>query len=422
MIQWNFVFISFLIVFLAGSAIRWFLAWVNINHLQKHGHIVPDEFRGEIDAQTLSRMTQYTIASSAFASLESLFNDAVLLVVLFAGLFPWLAGVVAAWDPHPIWAGLYFFILLYLADVILDIPFNLYGTFVIEKKFGFSTMTPRLWLTDLFKNLVLSVILLSLLMIPVLALIEHAGPSWWIWAWSFFALFQFLVIWLYPIVIAPLFNKYEPVRNEDLRARILEMMERAGLRASGIYQVDAGKRSRHSNAYFTGIGKTKRIVLYDTLLGTHTPEEIVSILAHEIGHWKKKHVLKQLLLIGVTSLIVFYLIAWMIEWPLIYRTFGFQERIPSAGILLTAILLKPAAYFLAPIGAMISRRFERASDRYTFELIGSTVALCNALKRLAKDNLSNLHPHPLYAWFYYSHPPLTERIRQLRTMEASKDA
>jgi STE24 endopeptidase len=303
---------------------------------------------------------------------------------------------------------------------ILDIPFNLYGTFVIEKKFGFSTITPRLWLLDLLKSLLISVILLLLLATPVLALIEHAGLNWWLWAWLFFAFFQMLVIWLYPIVIAPLFNTYEPVRNETLREMILTMMKKAGLRASGIYQVDAGKRSRHSNAYFTGIGKTKRIVLYDTLLGSHTAEEIVSVLAHEIGHWKKKHVLKQLLLIGFSSLLVFYLVSRMIGWPLLYRTFGFREMTPYAGILLAAILLKPAAFFLAPVGAMISRKFERESDRYTLELIGSTGALRGALKRLAKDNLSNLHPHPFYVWFYYSHPPLTERIRRLRDMEAAK--
>jgi STE24 endopeptidase len=420
MIQWNFVFIVFLLLFLSSAAVRWCLARVNIGHLKKHGQTVPDEFRGEIDADTLSRMTRYTVESSGFAAVESLFDDAVLLFVLFAGLFPWLAGVASAWNPHPVWSGLFFFMLLYLAGTILDIPFNLYDTFVIEKKFGFSTMTPRLWFADLLKSLFISVVILFLLTAPVLALIERAGRSWWIWAWLFFALFQFLVIWLYPIVIAPLFNKYEPVKNEDLRERILNLMKKTGLRASGIYQVDAGKRSRHSNAYFTGIGKTKRIVLYDTLLGSHTSEEIVSVLAHEIGHWKKKHVLKQLILIGVFSLCVFYLISRMIEWPLLYKTFGFEEMTPSAGILLTAILLKPAAYFLAPIGAMISRRFERESDRYTFELIGSTGALCNALKRLAKDNLSNLYPHPLYVWFYYSHPPLTERIRRLRAMEASK--
>ncbi len=420
MIQWNFVFITFLLFFLSSAAVRWFLSRMNIGHLKKHGHTVPDEFRGEIDADTLSRMTRYTVESSGFASIESLFDDAVLLLVLFAGLFPWLAWVAAVWNPHPVWAGFSFFTLLYLAGTILDIPFNLYGTFVIEKKFGFSTITPRLWIVDLVKSLLISVVILFLIISPVLALIEHAGRSWWLWAWLFFTLFQFLVIWLYPIVIAPLFNKYEPVEDEDLRERILALMKKTGLRVSGIYQVDAGKRSRHSNAYFTGIGKTKRIVLYDTLLGSHTSEEIVSVLAHEIGHWKKKHVLKQLLLIGVFSLLVFNLISRMIEWPLLYQTFGFEEMTPSAGILLTAILLKPATFFFAPIGAMISRRFERASDRYTFELIGSTGALCNALKRLAKDNLSNLYPHPLFAWFYYSHPPLTERIRYLRTMEASK--
>jgi STE24 endopeptidase len=420
MIQWNLVFIAFLLLFLSSTAVRWLLARMNIDHLKKHGHTVPDDFRGEIDADTLSRMTRYTAESSGFAALESLFDDAVLIIVLFAGLFPWLAEIAAAWYPHPVWGGLLFFTLLYLAGTILDIPFNLYGTFVIEKKFDFSTITPRLWFVDLLKSLIISVVILFLLITPVLALIEYAGRSWWLWAWLFFALFQFLVIWLYPIVIAPLFNKYEPVIDETLREMILAMTKKAGLRTSGIYQVDAGKRSRHSNAYFTGIGKTKRIVLYDTLLGSHTSEEIVSVLAHEIGHWKKRHVLKQLLLIEVFSLLIFYLISRMIEWPLIYHTFGFENMTPSVGILLTAILLKPAAFFFAPVGAIISRRFERDSDRYTFELIGSTDALRNALKRLAKDNLSNLYPHPLYAWFYYSHPPLTERIRSLRVMEASK--
>jgi STE24 endopeptidase len=420
MIEWNTLFIAFLVLFLAGTAVRCWLARINVGHLEKHGHVVPEEFRGEIDADTLSRMTRYTAESSRFATLESLFDDAVLILALFAGVFPWLADIAAAWDSRPIPAGLLFFTLLYIGGTILDIPFNLYGTFVIEKRYGFSTVTPRLWSMDLLKGFCISVILLVLLMTPVLALIEHAGPNWWLWAWLFFALFQVLILWLYPIVIAPLFNKFEPVRDETLREMILAMMKKAGLKASGIYQVDAGKRSRHSNAYFTGVGKTKRIVLYDTLLGSHRAEEIVSVLAHEIGHWKKRHVLKQLMLIGFSSLLVFYLVSRMIVCPFICRTFGFGEMTSYAGILLAAILLKPAAFFLAPVGAMISRKFERDSDRYTLELMGSTGALRDALKRLAKDNLSNLHPHPLYVWFYYSHPPLTERIRRLRDMETLK--
>ncbi|HPC74846.1 MAG TPA: M48 family metallopeptidase [Syntrophales bacterium] len=420
MIEWNALFIVFLLLLLAGTAVRWRLTKINVDHLMKYGHVVPEEFRGEIEAETLSRMTRYTAESSRFASLESLFDDAVLVLALFAGFFPWLAGIAAVWNPQPLWAGLLFFTLLYIAGTILNIPFSLYGTFVIEKKFGFSTITPRLWLMDLLKSFLISVIFLVLLMTPVLALIEYGGPDGWLWAWLFFALFQVFVIWLYPIVVAPLFNRYEPVRNETLRKMILSMVKKAGLRASGVYQVDAGKRSRHSNAYFTGLGKTKRIVLYDTLLHTHTAEEILSVLAHEIGHWKKRHVLKQLALIGFFSLPVFYLVFRMIGWPPLYRTFGFGEMTPYAGILLAAILLKPAVFFLSPLGAMISRKFERDSDRYTLELMGSTGALRDALKRLAKDNLANLHPHPLYVWFYYSHPPLTERIRRLRDMETVK--
>jgi STE24 endopeptidase len=226
------------------------------------------------------------------------------------------------------------------------------------------------------------------------------------------------MLWLYPIAIAPLFNRYEPVRNEDLKDRIISLMEKAGLRVKGVYQVDASRRSRHSNAYFTGIGRTKRIVLYDTLLGSHGTDEILSVLAHEVGHWKRRHVLKQLLFIEVASLVVFYVLYRLLQWPLLYGTFGFAQTVPYAGLFVVGALLKPIPFFLTPVGSAVSRRFEREADDYAFSLTGTAVPLAAALKRLAKENLANLHPHPLYAWFYYSHPPLAERIARLQSMEA----
>lgn len=421
MTQFNTLFAGFIVLMTVAALTRHILTRMNIGHLHEHGHLVPEAFRGEIDEATLVRMRDYTIDSSRFESLESLADDVILLAVLAAGVLPWLAGIVGSWNLHAVWTGVLFFGILYVASVVLDIPFSLYATFVIEKKYGFSTITPQLWLIDLMKSLILSVILMGLLFAALFALIHWLPQSWWLAAWAFVALFQMLMIWLYPLAIAPLFNRYVPVKDEALRDRILTMTGKAGLKAEGIFEVDAGKRSRHSNAYFTGIGRSKRIVLFDTLLATHSHDEIAAVLAHEIGHWKLRHVLKQLVLMEIAAFVGFYLVYRFMGWPLLYETFGFAEPLPYAGLLLTAVVLKPILFFLTPIGAAISRKFERDADRYALSLIGTTRFLAQALKRLAKENLANLHPHPAYVIFYYSHPPLTERVVRLEAMDKGND-
>jgi STE24 endopeptidase len=417
MIQFNALFAGFIVLLAAVALTRYVLARMNIAYLREHGHIVPEAFRDQIDGATLARMRDYTVESSRFQSLESLADDAILLAVLAGGVLPWLCGAIELWNFHAVWSGTLFFGILYAVSVLLDIPFSLYSTFVIEKKYGFSTITPQLWLIDFVKSLAVSVILMALLFIPFFALIHWLPQSWWFAAWVFFALFQMLMIWLYPLVIAPLFNKYVPVKDEVLRERIMAMAEKAGLRAEGIFEVDAGKRSRHSNAYFTGLGRSKRIVLFDTLLATHSHDEIVAVLAHEIGHWKLRHVLKQLILMEVVALAGFYLVFRLMGWPYLYETFGFAGPLPYAGLLLAAIVLKPAAFFFTPLGAAISRKYERDADRYVLGLVGSTRFLAQALKRLAKENLANLHPHPTYVAFYYSHPPLAQRVERLQAMD-----
>jgi len=420
MIQFNALSAAFIALFAAAALTRYALTRLNITHLRRYGHVVPEAFRDEIDAATLARMRDYTVESSRFHALESLADDAILLGVLLAGALPWLAGAIEARGLHPVWSGTLFFGILYAASALLDIPFSLYGTFVIEKKYGFSTITPRLWLTDLVKSLAVSLVLLALLFIPFFALVHWLPRAWWLAAWAFFALFQMLLIWLYPLVIAPLFNRYVPVRDEALRDRILALAEKAGLRAEGIFEVDAGKRSRHSNAYFTGLGRSKRIVLYDTLIAAHSHDEIAAVLAHEIGHWKLRHVFKQLVLMEILSFAGFYLVFRLMGWPLLYETFGFDAPLPYAGLLLAAVVLKPAAFFLSPLGAAISRKYERDADRYTLGLVGSTRFLAQALKRLAKENLANLHPHPAYVAFYYSHPPLAERVERLLVLDRTE--
>jgi len=414
----NALMIFFLVVFLAGTLGRWGLDRLNIGHLQRHGHEIPPVFQGEIDEATLKKMSDYTKESEKFDSREQVFDDALTLFVLLSGFLPWLIGGILSWNWPFVASGLFFFGILALASVILGLPFNLYRTFVIERAFGFNTMTFRLWVSDLLKELVLSALLLGLLLGALLALMAWTPRYWWLFIWILFALFQLLMIWLYPVVIAPWFNTFEPVGNEALREAVVKLMARVGLKTEGVYQVDAGKRSRHTNAYFTGLGKSKRIVLYDTLLNSHTPEEIVAVLAHEIGHWKKRHIMKQLLFMEGASLVLFYLVSLLIEWPLLYRTFGFESDIPYMGLLLAAVVFGPVSFFFTPVSAMIQRRYEREADDFAYTLTGTTRPLRDALKRLAKDNLANLHPHPFYAWFYYSHPALTDRISRLQAMDA----
>lgn len=417
MVQSNYLLITFLALFLISSSCRWLLTRINMNHLKKYGHTVPAIFEDEIDTDTMSRITDYSIDSSRFQSLAHFVDDVILLIILLSGILPWFVTTILSFKLNFVLSGLIFFAGPALVGFIAEIPFSLYNTFVIEKKYGFSTINVSLWLKDLAKSIVISIIIGGILLGSFLALIHWATKTWWFWGWFLFAAFQLLILWLYPIVIAPLFNKYEPVKNESLKEHIITTMEKVGLKIKGVYQVDAGTRSKHTNAYFTGVGKTKRIVLYDTLLASHTEDEILSVLAHEIGHWKKKHILKQLVLIETLSFLLFYCAYLLVDWSFMYRTFGFDQNIIYVGLFLLSALFKPISFFFTPLMSTISRKFEVEADRYSRWLVGSTQSLISALKRLAKDNLANLHPHPLYVWFYYSHPPLTHRITALRKMD-----
>lgn len=412
------ILVVFLALFLGASFVRWLLDRINIRHLLKFGREVPDVFQGEIDSATLARMTDYTVESTRLEARERLLSDLVTLLVLFGGLFPWLADRGPAMNLPFVPSGLVFFALVGVISGIPDIPFQLYRTFGIEKKYGFSTITLRLWITDFLKGLLIETLLMAILLGAVLFLIERAAGTWWLWVWLVFFLFQLLLLWLYPVVIAPLFNRYEPLKDDGLRDAIIGMMGKAGLAVGGVFQMDAGKRSRHTNAYFTGLGKTKRIVLFDTLLASHAQDEILAVLAHEVGHRQKKHVLKQALALGGASLVILYGAWRLLAWPPLYHAFGLAEVVPYAGLFLLAIIFAPAVFFLKPLGTAVLRKFEREADDFSEELLGSAAPLCSALKRLARDNLANLYPHPLYVLFHYSHPPLAERIARLRCKKA----
>jgi STE24 endopeptidase len=340
------------------------------------------------------------------------------MAIILSGVLPWAAGYLS--QLNTLAAGLLFFSMVGLISTLPDLPFDYYHSFVIEARHGFNTKTIRIWLSDLAKSFLLAVILGGALIFSLLLMLEHAGATWWLWAWGVFLLFQVLVAFIYPTLIAPLFNKFTPIEDTTLKTEIEKMAEREGLSLKGIYQMDASKRSRHTNAYFSGLGKSKRIVLFDSLMGSHTTDEIVAVLAHEVGHLKKNHIIKQIAFTGVFSLLLFFLASKMIVWPVMYASFGFPTISPYIGLFLVGVLWEPVGFFLAPIGMAISRRFEREADLHCLSFLKDSAPFLVALKRLAKENLANLRPHPLYVWFNYSHPPLIERIGYIESKDPAK--
>jgi STE24 endopeptidase len=265
------------------------------------------------------------------------------------------------------------------------------------------------------------VVLGGLLLFALLLMLKHTGKDWWIWSWAVFLCFQWLVTVLYPIVIEPLFNKFTPLEEGELKTDIEQLVNKEGFKIEGVYQMDATRRTRHTNAYFSGIGKTRRIVLFDSLVESHSREEILSILAHEIGHMKKNHIKKQLVIAGLVSLLLFYAASKLMTSRVLYTSFGFLHMPYYVGLFLAGILWEPLSFFLSPIGMAISRKFERDADAYSFQVLKRAKPLAGALKKMAKENLSNLMPHPVYVFFNYSHPPLLERIRFIEALEEPGD-
>ncbi len=413
MIQFNYLLQIFLAVFLLRSATQIYLTWLNISYLRRHGKTVPEIFRDVIDPEKLKTISAYTVDSENFQMMTTLTNQGLFLAILLSGFLPWLAKTITLWEYGPIVSGLIFFAVLSILIHLLKIPFGLYETFVIEERYGFNMMSFKMWISDLIKSLVLVVILGGLLLGLLLTLVIHGGVLWWIWAWMFVGGFELLLLWLFPVLILPLFNKFDSIDNPGLEDRIKMLMEKVGIRPKGIFKMDASKRSKHTNAFFVGIGRTKRIVLFDTLLASHTEEEVLAVLAHEAGHWKKKHILRMLIPLEVVSFVSFYGVDKLLDWPLLYQTFGFEEPVAFVGLFLIGAFFSLVGFFAQPLESAISRKFEREADHYVLELIKTGEPMRSALKRLAADNLANLIPHPLYAWFYYSHPPLVERIERL---------
>jgi STE24 endopeptidase len=401
-------------IYLIVAATGYWLRWLNYTHLKSHGHIVPPEFAGTIDPAVLGKMSAYTAENNRVAIVESIIDNVVVIVFLFAGMLGLYDRWIASLSHSFLLNGIIFLLILMFVQSLLAVPFSLYQNFRIENRYGFNTMTFRIWITDLLKSFVISSILGGIVIFAALAIVQASPAWWWLWVWLFFLCFGIFMMFISPYVIEPLFFKVEPIKAEGLEEKIRQLMERAGLKVSRVFQMDASRRSRHSNAYFTGIGKVKRIVLFDTLIEQMTHDEILAVLAHEAGHWKKRHVLKRLVLSEVAAFCGLYLAYVLVQREDLPGLLGYGELSFYARFLIIGFLGSLVLFPLTPLFSALSRRDEREADDFAAELTGHPENMASALVKLSRENLSNLHPHPWYAAFYYSHPPVVERIRQLK--------
>ena len=406
--------LTLIITYLITVAAGYLLSALNIRHLRRYGNTVPPGFEGAIDPETLAKTTAYTLEKNRLGMVESAIDNILLLLFLFGGLLVLYDGWITTLSDSFVLDGVLFFLILAITQSILGIPVSLFDTFRIENRYGFNTTTPRIWLSDLVKSMLISAILLSLLSAGGLAIVRFSPGFWWLWVWGFFATVSVFLMYLSPYVIEPLFNKFEPVREEGLEEEIRALMTKVGLRVSRVMQMDASRRSRHSNAYFTGIGRVKRIVLYDTLINQMSHGEVLAVLAHEVGHWKRGHIWKRLVTTELLALASCYLAYRLMEWGGLPAMVGMPRASFAAQLTILAFLGTIIAFPFTPLSSWMSRRHELEADRFATEVTGTPEALASALVKMSRENLSNLHPHPFYARFYYSHPPVVERVRRLR--------
>ncbi|MDA8240197.1 MAG: M48 family metallopeptidase [Nitrospiraceae bacterium] len=403
-----------LICYLLVEGFEYWLRFINLRYMKKYGAEVPAGFEGYIDGSVLKKTQAYTLDMSRLSLAESVFSSAVMIIFLFGGLLNAYNNWIGSFKLSFVLQGAVFFLILSFVNTGLSIPFSLYRTFRIENRYGFNTMTPALWLMDLVKSLFLSALILGIALFAGLYIVRQSPDYWWLLVWGFFFILSIFLMYISPYVIEPLFNKFTPLEGGELDMKIREMMKKVGIRVSRVFKIDASKRSTHTNAYFTGIGRTKRIVLFDTLIEIMEQNEILAVLAHEAGHWKKKHVLKRIVAFECLSLVGAYVAFRILRTDILSNIFHIQGETFFAKLIILGFIFGIVSFPFTPVSSYISRRHEDEADRFASELSGHPESLAISLIKLSKDNLSNLHPHPFYAKFYFSHPPIVERIRRLR--------
>ncbi len=383
---------------------------------------IPDFIRERMSREEYEKSVQYSLAKGRFQRWADLYGRVVFLGVLFGGALPYIdrlsRDLAGAFFPIAYAEGIIFCIGVGLIFSLASLPTDLYATFGLESRFGFNRMTVRLYLLDKLKGLLLGVVVGVPFLFVILWLMDASGSYWWIWAFVFISGFQLLMVVIYPTVIAPLFNKFEPLKEGELRERLAALANQVGFTTSGIYSMDGSKRSAHSNAYFTGIGKAKRIVLFDTLMDQMTLDQTLAVLAHEMGHYKMKHIRRMLVVQSVMLFAGLYVLSLLVDYPPFFSAFGLEQPSNHGALVLFSLIAGAFTFYLIPLMNFLSRKHEYEADRFAARTLRQSKPMEEALINLTVKNLSNLTPHPWYSAYHYSHPSPNERVSALRQTAA----
>ena len=410
------LFTTIFLSFVAASVIvRLWLSQRQINHIQHHYTQVPAAFADKISLEDHHRAADYSCAKLRLGRLMLAWETLWLLLWTLGGGINLIDQLWYGYQYSSLVTGIAVIFSLSLISSILNLPFSLYQTFVIEERFGFNQTTWKTWLLDLVKTTVLIVVIGVPLLATILWLMNQAGDNWWVYAWLVWMSFSLIMIWAYPVFIAPLFNKFNPLEDSSLRTRIENLLQRCGFQSQGVFVVDGSRRSSHGNAYFTGFGKNKRIVFYDTLLESLSADEVEAVLAHELGHFKRNHIKKSLLLSSAISFLGFALLAWLMRSDWFYSSLGVEIASTHAALLLFMMIMPVFTYFVSPLFSALSRKHEFEADEFAHSN-SDYKALISALVSMYRDNASTLTPDPVHSMFYDSHPPATIRINHLETI------
>lgn len=412
---------AFALTLVASVLLKLWLSTRQIRHVVQHRHAVPAAFAEQISLEVHQKAADYTVAQGRLGVLELAFGTAVLLGWTLLGGLSLLDQLLLQWLTPGVWQQVALLAAFVVIGSVLDLPFTLYRTFVLEQRFGFNKTTPALWLQDLLKSTLVGALLGLPLAALVLWMMGATGSYWWLWTWAVWMGFNLLMMLVYPTWIAPLFNQFKPLDDATLKDRVSALMARCGFTSKGFYVMDGSRRSAHANAYFTGFGASKRVVFYDTLLAQLSPAEVDAVLAHELGHFKHKHIAKRMVSLFGLSLLGFALLGWLSQQVWFYTGLGVAPSMTGANdalaLLLFMMVLPLPGAFVGPLFSQLSRKHEFEADAYAMAQT-SGADLSSALLKLYKDNASTLTPDPVYVKFYYSHPPATERLGRMRAAGA----
>jgi len=406
--------IIFLIALIISSSIQFWLAKRHADYVAAHRSAVPDAFKDKVPLAAHQKAADYTLEKVKLGNIDGILGIVVLLLLTLGG------GINASFEywstffTSPLLAGVAATACIFLLLTVIEIPTSIYQTFVIEEKFGFNKSTVNQFIKDQFMHLGLGAAIGLPLLALILWIMDNVGPLWWLWAWAIIMSFSLLMSWLYPTVIAPLFNKFTPMEDGSLKDRIQGLLTRCGFNSQGIFIMDGSKRSGHGNAYFTGLGNNKRIVFFDNLVNSLEDEELEAVLAHELGHFKCKHVIKMLIATAIMSLISLAILGWLINESWFYTGLGVQQPSHAAALLLFLMVSSSFTFFMQPISAYFQRQFEFEADDFAANNAKAS-KMISGLVKLYEENANTLTPDPLYSAFHYSHPPAAIRIAHLET-------